>query len=75
MRPKIDRDVLGGERELFAGQSMKLVASVVSEPPAKVSFVSPSGAILEASEGVTVKQVYRKVQQNFITEMENVYYI
>ena len=57
MRPKIDRDVLGGERELFAGQSLKLVASVVAEPPAKVSFVSPSGAILEASDCVTVKEV------------------
>ena len=58
MRPKIDREALGGlERELFAGQSLKLAATVPAEPPAKVSFVAPSGAILEASDLVTVKEV------------------
>jgi hypothetical protein len=56
VKPKIERDMLPGEKEMFAGQTLKMSVTVTAEPPANVSFWSPSGAMLENTDAVCVKE-------------------
>ena len=46
VKPHLDKDQLGKEKELVAGQLLKLEVTVIAEPPAKVSWFLPNGEII-----------------------------
>ncbi|XP_059095455.1 twitchin-like [Tigriopus californicus] len=54
VKPKIDRSTLG-DKSILAGQALRLTANTVGEPPAQISWWSPSGAKYEDSEVVEVQ--------------------
>ena len=43
VKPRIDKDMLGKEREMHAGQTIRLDTVCVAEPPAKVTWYLPNG--------------------------------
>ena len=43
VKPRLDKDLLGKERELHAGQMLKLETVATAEPPAKITWHLPCG--------------------------------
>jgi len=43
VKPRLDKDLLGKEKELHAGQTLRLDAVCTAEPPAKVTWSLPNG--------------------------------
>lgn len=43
VKPRLDKELLGKERDLTAGQMMRLEAVVEAQPPAKFQWIRPNG--------------------------------
>lgn len=43
IKPKINKDLLGQEKTVHAGQTMRLAVEVIGAPKPDVSFYFPSG--------------------------------
>lgn len=55
VKPHLDKDNLGKEKELVAGQLLKLEALVTAEPPAKINWFLPNGdAILHDGDRIII---------------------
>ena len=55
VKPKLNKDLLGKDKELCSGQLMKFEAIVTAEPGAKISWYLPNGEqILHDGERITI---------------------
>ena len=46
VKPRLDKDLIGKERELNAGQMLRFDTVCVAEPPAKITWALPNGEVL-----------------------------
>lgn len=71
VKPHLDKEQLGKERELVAGQLLKIEATVVAEPPAKISWYLPNGdVILHDGERIIIDATTKNISSLMFKNVE-----
>merc|ERR1719400_2445279 len=73
VKPRLDKELLGKERDLTAGQMMRLEAVVEAQPPAKFQWIRPNGEpVLHDNERILIDNeknksvlTYRNMERDF----------